>query len=255
MKTTSLLFTIVICFFLSNSCSSNTEVDKEEGKGPFDGAAESRDANWDGESFTGTEIPLEDLAEDLRYESEGKITLGTNPTSPSAQIPDSRDDLDEMRTVIQMHKGSTNAGITVPGFGGIKLGKEESSLSLYYVETKVVTKEDKSIVYGCGYSIHYLFKKIKKGIEVTNLPSIAASAQLENGKTQVLYSLQTYGIKGTNLIGYFKPNINQDFDVKGFGIIQSSIDGIHNVLEDTVLSKSVKFTPTVIKFITPADLQ
>jgi hypothetical protein len=48
--------------------------------------------------------------------------------------------------------------------------------------------------------------------------------------------------------------VNKNFDVEGFGLMQSSIDGIHNVLGDTTLSKSVKFTPEILKFVKPYEL-
>lgn len=171
------------------------------------------------------------------------------------EIPLNRNDLEKMRTVVKTYSGSANAGITVPGFGGIKLANNETSLSVYYIETKVVNNENDSVVYGCGYSVHYLFKKIKRGLDLSDLPSISASVHLENNKTQVFYSIQTYGIIGQNLVRYFKPTVNKKFDVEGFGIMQSSIDGIHNILGDSVLSSSVRFRPEILKFIKPYELE
>jgi len=169
-------------------------------------------------------------------------------------IPESRKDLINMRTVVKIYNGSENAGLTIPGFGGIKLGKDETNLNVYFLETKVVINASDSNVYGIGYSVHYLFKKVKKGLDISNLPSIAASVQIESNKTHVFYCLQTYGIYGINLIKYFKPTVNKNFDVEGFGIMQSSIDGIHNILGDSILSKSVKFTPEILKFVKPYEL-
>jgi len=138
---------------------------------------------------------------------------------------------------------------------GVRLGKSETNLNVYYVETKLVRTETDTVVYGIGYSTHYLFKKLKKGIDVSNLASVAASAQLESNKTSVYYSLQTFGVKSIGLVGYFKPQVNSNFDVDGFGVIQSSIDGIHHVLSDSLLSGRTRFEPMELKFITPADLQ
>lgn len=178
-----------------------------------------------------------------------------DPIKISGEIPDSREDLSKMRMVVKIYDGDKNAGIAIPGFGGLKLGTEESNLNVYYIETKIVINGADSIVYGCGYSLHYLFKKVKKGISIDNLPSVAASAQLNSNKTQVYYSLQTYGVSGINLVKYFKPTINKNFNVDGFGIMQSSIDGIHNILGDTVLAKTVKFEPEILKFIKPYELE
>lgn len=209
------------------------------------------------DSIPGGDLELRDLANRM---SEQVIQSDWPEPDPlkvarNNDIPEDRDDLNKMRTVFKMFNGKQNAGITLPGFGGLKLGKDESSLSIYYVETKVVHDEADSIVYGCGYSIHYLFRKVERGISVENIPSVAASAQLNGNKTQVFYSLQTYGIKGNVLVKFFKPTVNKTFDVEGFGIMQASIDGIHQILADTALSKTLKFEPEILKFIKPYELE
>jgi len=207
----------------------------------------------------GDKINLDKLAKNLISDNElvsstnKGISFETKKTVTN-DIPLSRDSLGSMRTVVKIFNGSDNAGLTIPGFGGLKLGKDETNLNVYYIETKVINRATDSIVYGIGYSVHYLFKRVKKGIDISNLPYIAASVQLESKKTQVFYCLQTYGIKGINLVRYFKPTVNKNFDVEGFGVMQSSIDGIHNVLGDSILSKSVKFTPEILKFVKPYEL-
>lgn len=211
------------------------------------------------DSVQGDKINLDKLAKNLI--SDNELVESTNKgisfetkKSVTNDIPLSRDSLGSMRTVVKIFNGSDNAGLTIPGFGGLKLGKDETNLNVYYIETKVINRATDSIVYGIGYSVHYLFKRVKKGIDISNLPYIAASVQLESKKTQVFYCLQTYGIKGINLVRYFKPTVNKNFDVEGFGVMQSSIDGIHNVLGDSILSKSIKFTPEILKFVKPYEL-
>lgn len=217
------------------------------------GEEESMDKNL--HSFTDLESLLvnDDFIEQLN--EMRPADWGDPVHSLTNQAPQSRNDLEKMRTVVKMYNGSNNAGLSVPGFGGIKLGKDEVNLNVYYLETKVITNGNDSTVYGCGYSVHYLFKKVERGIDVSNLPTVAASAQLNSKKTQVYYSLQSYGIIGQNLVKYFKPTVNKNFNVEGFGIMQSSIEGIHNVLGDSVLSNSVKFTPEIIKFVRPYELE
>jgi hypothetical protein len=171
--------------------------------------------------------------------------------SLTSKIPTTREELGNMRTVVKILNGNQSAGITVPGFGGVTLAKDESSLSVYYIETKVVDTS----VYGIGYSVHYLFRKLKRGLSITNLPQIAASVQLESNKSQVIYSLQSYGIKSLSLVNYFKPTINKDFNVEGFGVMQSSIDGIHNILSDSLLSSKTKYDPMLLSLVKPSDLQ
>lgn len=204
------------------------------------------------ESIVGSKIDLSKLVKQLAIEPEGAV--GDSVKQLTSSKPNSRNDLENMRTVIKIYNGEDNAGLTVPGFGGIKLGKEEVNLNVYYIESKVVASSQDTSVYGCGYSVHYLFKKLKRGLSITNLPSVAASAELNSNRTQVFYSLKSYGMVGPNLTRYFKPTINKDFNVEGFGIMQSSIDGIHNVMGDTILSKNIKFTPELLNFVKPHEL-
>ena len=206
------------------------------------------------ESMSGESLELSTLGTILTETKnlDDSFQVETSLSSTDNKISQNRDDLNKMRTVVKVFNGKNDAGISLPGFGGLKLGKDESSLNVYYLKTKVVNNAADSVVY--GYSIHYLFKKVERGVSVDNIPSVAASAQLNSRKTQVFYSLQTYGMKGNNLVKYFKPTINKSFNVEGFGIMQSSIDGIHNILGDPVLSKSVKFEPEILKFITPYEL-
>ncbi len=199
----------------------------------------------------GTDIALDTLAQSLTE----KAILTDKPLLMQnfASIPKSREELENMKVVVKVFEGNKNAGIKIPGFGGLTLKKNQSNLNIYYLETKVVGAEDQD-VYGIGYSAHYLFNKVKKGISISNLAKVAASAELQRGKTSVFYSLQSYGIRSGALSKFFKPTVNRDFDVEGFGLIQSSLDGIHNVLSDSTLSSKTKFTPVKMSFIAPEDL-
>ena len=201
------------------------------------------------ESISGRELSLTNLGDTLRAKTSFPQKQNGN-AAPMFGAPTTRNDLGSMRTVVKILNGKDNAGLTVPGFGGIQLGKDESSLSAYYVETSPVGDS----VYGIGYSVHYLFRKLKRGISLTNLAQVAASVQLESNRTQVIYSMQSYGIRSLSLVNYFKPTVNKDFDVEGFGIMQSSIDGIHNVLSDSALSAKTSFQPVLLPFLKPADL-
>ncbi len=204
-------------------------------------------------TITGDKINLTPLSRTLL--SENQMGSSFSDEQVSGTIPGSRDDLSSMRTVVKIYNGEDHAGLTVPGFGGIKLGKKETNLNVYYIETKVVKAGSDTLVYGIGYSAHYLFKKLKRGIDISNLASVAASAQLQSKRTSVYYSLQTFGIRSLELVNYFKPQVNSNFDVDGFGVMQSSIDGIHNVLSDSLLSERTTFTPMELKFVEPKDLQ
>jgi len=206
------------------------------------------------QSLDGNQVALDSLIVALTPTAESDSSNFSNEML-SNEVPQSRDELSNMRTVVKIFDGETNGGVTVPGFGGIKLGKKEKSLNVYYLETKVVKSGSDTVVYGIGYSVHYLFKKVKKGLNLSNLASVAASAEIESKRTQVYYSLQSYGIKSLNLVRYFKPVVNANFDVDGFAVMQSHIDGIHNVLGDSVLSTRTSFSPELIKIVKPYELQ
>ncbi|HEX2920831.1 MAG TPA: hypothetical protein VHO50_06685 [Bacteroidales bacterium] len=210
-------------------------------------------------SFSGNKLALEDFQGFLNdsifrvVDSRSSVPIKSDNEQNVVKkhIPESRNDLEKMRMVVKIYDGDHNAGLTIPGFGGVKLENKESNVNVYYIETGVYNDS----VYGCGYSLHYLFKRVKNGIAIDNLPNVAASVQLNNNKTRVYYSMQTYGMIGDNLVEYFKPTINKNFNVEGYGIMQSSIDGIHNVLQDSSLYKSVRFKPELLKFIKVEDLE
>jgi hypothetical protein len=203
------------------------------------------------DTIQGDQLKLEGLTKTMKaVDLPTKMISDASLTLTPNDIPQTRNDLGSMRTVVKIFNGSDHAGLSVPGFGGLTLGKDETNMNVYYIETKTVN----TTVYGIGYSVHYLFKKVKRGIDISNIPSIAASAQLESNKTQVFYSMQTFGIKGINLVKFFKPTVNKNFNVDGFGVMQSSIDGIHNILGDSALSKTVKYSPELLKFVKPTDL-
>ncbi len=200
------------------------------------------------ETINGVNLDLQELSNKLYPLNLNDIIIPLSATIPSS-IPRNRSDLESMKTIVQIFNGNQNAGISIPAFAGLTLGREQSNLNVYYIEAKIVESSTDTIVYGIGYSIHYLFSKVKKGIDVKNLASVAASAQLQGNKTSVSYSLQSYGISGKELSKFFKPEVNSNFDVDGFGVIQSKINGIHNVITDSLLSSRTKFTPEKLSFL------
>lgn len=201
----------------------------------------------------GDELDLNSFIDKLS--TKGVENIVSDSLFDASTIPQKRADLEGMRTVVKIYDGKRNAGIKVPGFGGLTLDRRQSNMNVYFVETKVVETASDTTVYGIGYSVHYLFNKVKKGIDITNLASVAASAQLQNNKTSVSYSLQSFGITGKDLAKFFKPEVNSNFDVDGFGVIQSKIDGIHNVITDSLLSSKIKYTPEKLHFLSAGDLK
>ncbi|GAA4274379.1 hypothetical protein U6A24_15515 [Aquimarina gracilis] len=201
----------------------------------------------------GDELELNSFIE--KFSTKSIESFAVDSLLTTSTTPKTRAELEGMRTVVKIYDGKQNAGIKVPGFGGLTLGRKQSNMNVYFVETKIVETPTDTTVYGIGYSIHYLFSKVKRGIDITNLASVAASAQLQSNKTSVSFSLQSFGIVGKDLGKFFKPEVNSNFDVDGFGVIQSKIDGIHNVITDSILASRTKFTPEKLYFISSEDLR
>lgn len=212
----------------------------------------------------GDELNLSVLADslsidDLSWKIMDSLTkvheFNGNSSLDEGGIPKLRTDLSNMKVVQKIYDCNRHFGIKIPGFPGLTLDKKQSNLNVYYIETKVVETDADTSVYGIGYSVHYLFNKVKKGIDIKNLASVAASAQLQRDKTSVYYSMQSYGIWSRDMAKYFKPQINVDFDVKGYGVVQTNINGIHNILTDSVLSSKTKYTPEKLYFVAADDVR
>jgi len=158
-------------------------------------------------------------------------------------IPTSRDQLDSgLKTYYSLLDGKKDIGVKIP-FLNTKLGKEEKMIQMYYLETKKIKIDNKEKIYGCGYSLILHIVKHKKSLGISDLPSLAASVQLNNNKNQVFYSLQTYGITGKEIVKYFNPIINEKFDVSGFAEMKKNVFGLHKALSDSLISKKLKFVP------------
>ncbi|WP_205513202.1 hypothetical protein [Longitalea arenae] len=247
-----------LCFFLSvflfTACVSKKKAAIPETEtGSIPGAQISLDES----SLTKAINAILDSSRQFTMDTIGGIDKLEKPDGSLANcndVPRGRQDLTSLKTIVKVFNGNLNAGMAVPGFGGTTLGRTEASYHVYYVEPKVVKCDTGTQVYGCGYSVHLLVKKIKKNISLAKLPVVAANVEVESNKTQVYYSLQTHGLTGMPLVKFFKPVVDKPFDVEGFGIMQSSIDGVHNVISDPALASQVSFKPTELKFIKAADL-
>ncbi|MBD3904456.1 hypothetical protein NAL32_07400 [Chryseobacterium sp. Ch-15] len=225
---------------------------------------ESRSFSNSNDFVTGNNVDLSAVAltlkgvkpEDLKNsqvdnsKAIGDSVLATLPQPASSKQDNisslTRLDMEATKTYVQMYDGNGNAGISVPGFGSLKLGKKESNLNVYYVETKKVKVNGEDKLVGIGYSVHYLFKQIKGGLSADNIPSIAASVQIDGGKTKVYYSLQSYGIVGTELSKFFKPTFNKDFNVEGYGSMQVNVDGIHKIITGEISNTGIRFRPELL---------
>jgi hypothetical protein len=188
------------------------------------------------------------------------VSLDTAVTEQSPRsdiwtnIPTKRSHLKKEKMMVKIMDDKKSVGLAIPGFGGLKLAKGQKSFSVYFVEPRAVIVNNDTCIYGIGYSIHYLFIKVKRGLDFTQLNKIAASGQLESNKTNVKYSMQTYGIQSTWLAKAFKPEINLNFDVDGYAKMQTKIDEIHEVFSNDELFAKTNVEPEQLKFLSYKDL-
>ena len=83
------------------------------------------------ESIVGSNINITKLSQALNIVVAGSDRNITD--QPIEAIPKKREDLGDMRSVVQVYDASNTGGLSIPGFGGLKLGKDEKSLSVYYL--------------------------------------------------------------------------------------------------------------------------
>ena len=95
-------------------------------------------------------------------------------------------------------------------------------------------------------SLYLNITKMAKGISVSNLAKVAASAQLDNQKTEVEYAFETYGITGPLASKLLFPALNENFDVDGYAQLAKNVAGLGTLLGDTIAQKYVTFTPQPI---------
>ncbi|MEH6407691.1 MAG: hypothetical protein V7767_10440 [Leeuwenhoekiella sp.] len=171
----------------------------------------------------------------------------------TTSIPKSRKELGGKRTVVTLFDADKNKGMTVPGSDTLTLKDGQQNLNIYYLQPKLVATNNDTTVYGIGYSIHYIFDKLKKGLDKSDLSNIAASAQLEPEETIATYSLMTYGINTED--GDIMPQQNKSFNVKEYGKLQAEIANLKHVLVDTVNTTSITFTPEKITGLTAKDFE
>lgn len=170
-----------------------------------------------------------------------------SPAAPS-QIPDEWDDLTDMISNSKIFVGTASGSLTIPGVG-ITLEKNQSSVAAYKIAYKPVSQGDTTAYYGSGYALFYTFRQLKRGLNASNIPQVAASIELGDSKTYVEVTLQTFGMASNQLYNVLVPTANMKLDVSKYADIQSRIDLIETVLTDSVLFSRVKITPRPLNWL------
>ena len=141
----------------------------------------------------------------------------------------------------------------MPGTDTLKLKENAQNLNVYNLQPKLVVTNNDTVIYGIGYSVHYVFNKIKDDLDKSDLANIAASAQLEPDATQAIYSILTYGIESED--ADIMPQQNKTFNVKEYGDLQAEIASLKHVLGDSTNMAHLNFVPEKIPGLTTKDFE
>ena len=137
--------------------------------------------------------------------------------------------------------------------GTLELKENAQNLNVYNLQPKLVVMNNDTVVYGIGYSVHYVFNKIKDDLDKSDLANIAASAQIDPDETKATYSILTYGIESED--ADIMPHQNKTFNVKEYGDLQAQIASLRYVLGDSTNMAKLKFSPEKIPGLTAKDFE
>ena len=117
------------------------------------------------------------------------------------------------------------------GAAGLKLGKKEIIVIVDFTQFKDINCEEKAR-YGVGVRLFLKIKKSFKGLDLNNLPHLAANVQL--GKASVEYRIQTLGITGDKINALIPRSATNNFDVDGYANVVNAVDEIQALIKDGV---------------------
>jgi len=118
------------------------------------------------------------------------------------------------------------------GATGTKIGKKESIVIVDFMQHKDLNDCDEPTRYGLGVRLFLKVKKASRGIDLNNLPQLAASVQL--GKASVQYTLQTIGVTGDKINALIPRSATNSFDVEGYAGVVNAVDKIQSLIKDGV---------------------
>ena len=100
-----------------------------------------------------------------------------------------------------------------------------------FTQFKDINCEEKAR-YGVGVRLFLKIKKSFKGLDLNNLPHLAANVQL--GKASVEYRIQTLGITGDKINALIPRSATNNFDVDGYANVVNAVDEIQALIKDGV---------------------
>ena len=122
------------------------------------------------------------------------------------------------------------AGLTVFGANSAKISKKEMMTIVDFIQYKDVTCGGERLRYGVGARLFLHVKNTSKGINVSDMGSLAAGVQLN--KASVTYSVETIGVTGTKVSAVL-PGTG-DFNVEAYGKVIRAVDEIQRLAADNV---------------------
>ncbi len=117
------------------------------------------------------------------------------------------------------------------GASGLKIGKKEIVVIVDFMQYKDLNCEEKAR-YGVGVRLFLHIKKAFKGLDLNNLPHLAANVQL--GKASVQYVIRTIGVTGDKINALIPRSATNNFDVDGYANVVSAVDKIQSLIKDGI---------------------
>ena len=168
------------------------------------------------------------------------------PEVKKCQKPETVRDLSSgMQKIFYQMNADNSASLAVfGGMAGLKIGKKEAVVIVDFMQYKDMNCEEKAR-YGVGVRLFLHIKKSFKGLDVNNLPQLAANAQL--GKATVQYTIKTIGVTGPKINDLIPRSATNVFDVDGYASVINAVDKIQNLIKDNV--EGVVIDPQLIPIV------
>jgi len=138
-----------------------------------------------------------------------------------------------MQKIFYMFNANNSTNLSLFGGGtGVKIGKKESVVIVDFMQHKDLADCEAPTRYGVGVRLFLKIKKANRGINLQNLPQLAANVQL--GKATVQYNLKTIGITGDKINALIPRSATNTFDVEGYAGVINAVDKIQGLIKDGI---------------------
>lgn len=173
------------------------------------------------------DAPVEDpkVTEEKTYVKPEKEEVNACPPPKSM-----RDLSGGMKKVFYQFTAKNGGNLSLFGMGNLSLGKKEVMVIVDFLQYKDQGCSGTNVRYGAGARLFLHIKKVQGGIQVTDLPKLAAG--VEYGKASVTYSIEVIGLTGEKIRAALPAT--GDFNVEAYGKVISAVDKIQALASDGI---------------------